>query len=159
MKTHSIDSISIWDQGRLPPKILCKTLHSWYIKIMKTLFIFLVSSLFFVSCISKPPTIPLDANAEKLIQLAQEEYDKNRYDNAMEYYRAVIDMYPSRIDSICAAEYEIAFIHYKQKKYGEAKKELDQLLIRYEHPEAETYPIQYKILAGIVIKSIEEKGK
>jgi outer membrane protein assembly factor BamD (BamD/ComL family) len=124
---------------------------------MKILFISLVFPLFLASCLSKPTVIPLDANAEKLIQLAQEEYDKNQYDNAMEYYRAVIDRYPSRIDSICAAEYEIAFIHYKQKKYGEAKDELNQLLIRYEHPEAETYPNQYKILAGIVIKRIEEK--
>jgi TolA-binding protein len=103
--------------------------------------------------------VPPNATAEKLIQLAQEESDKNRYDNALEYYRAVIDTYPSRIDSVCAAEYEIAFIHYKQKKYGEAKDELNQLLTRYNNTEAETYPSQYKILASIVIKKIEEKGK
>jgi outer membrane protein assembly factor BamD (BamD/ComL family) len=126
---------------------------------MKTFFIFLFSLLFLISCASKPVVIPSDATAEKLIQLAQEESDKNRYENAMKYYRAVIDAYPSRIDSICAAEYEIAFIHYKQKKYGEAKNELSQLLTRYDNPEAETYPVQYKILADIVIKTIEEKTK
>ncbi|MDR1466110.1 MAG: hypothetical protein LBI40_00600 [Treponema sp.] len=126
---------------------------------MKLFFISLFLPLFFVSCLSKPVVVLQDTTAEKLIQLAQEESDKNRYDSAMEYYRAVINMYPSRIDSICAAEYEIAFIHYKQKKYGEAKNELNQLLIRYDNPEAETYPAQYKILAGIVIKKIDEREK
>ncbi|MDR0645295.1 MAG: hypothetical protein LBG05_10420 [Treponema sp.] len=124
---------------------------------MKIFFIFYFSFLFFSSCASKPVVVPPYATAEKLIQLAQEESDNDRYDNALEYYRTVIDMYPFRIDSICAAEYEIAFIHYKQKKYGQAKEEMNQLLARYENIEAETYPAQYKILAGIVLKKIEEK--
>ncbi|MDR0410686.1 MAG: hypothetical protein LBH75_01765 [Treponema sp.] len=126
---------------------------------MKTLFIFLFFPLFFVSCAASQVVIPPNATAEKLIQLAQEESDKDRYGNALEYYWAVLDTYPSRIDSVCAAEYEIAFIHYKQRKYTEAKNELNQLLARYDNPEAETYPAQYKILAGIVIKEIEEKEK
>jgi predicted Zn-dependent protease len=89
--------------------------------------------------------------------LAQEASDKNKYDLALQYYAAVLDRYSGDGESVCAAEYEIAFIHYKEKKYDMAKQELNDLLVRYESRDAELLPGQYKILAGIVLDKIAEK--
>jgi outer membrane protein assembly factor BamD (BamD/ComL family) len=121
------------------------------------LFLALCAASSVTSCRSGPIVIPEGASPDKIIQLGQEASDKNKYDQALSYYQAVIDQFPSYIDSICAAEYEIAFIHYKRKKYSTAKQELNDLLFRYEGPDEETLPNQYKVLATIVLKSIEDK--
>jgi hypothetical protein len=60
---------------------------------------------------------------------------------------------------ICAAEYEIAFIHYKQKMYDQSKAEFEALLDRYDTPDAELLPQQFKILSEIVLTRMEEQGK
>ncbi|MDR2193825.1 MAG: tetratricopeptide repeat protein [Treponema sp.] len=86
--------------------------------------------------------------------MGQEASDKNRYDQALQYYQAVLDRFPTQIDSVCGAEYEIAFIHYKQKRYDIAQKELNVLLARYDEPDEELLPGEYKLLAHIVLEKI-----
>ncbi|MDR0389447.1 MAG: hypothetical protein LBH73_05210 [Spirochaetaceae bacterium] len=93
----------------------------------------------------------------KIIQLAQEATDRNRYNQALQYYQVILERYSHDIDLVMAAEYEIAFLHYKQKKYGEAKEEFTALLARYNTTDAELLPPQYKILAEKVLPRIEEK--
>ncbi|MDR1073993.1 MAG: hypothetical protein LBL45_10020 [Treponema sp.] len=113
----------------------------------------------FISCASGPVETPEGATADKLIQLGQEASDKNKYDQALQYYQAVIDRFPTQIDSVCSAEYEIAFIHYKQKKYSLVRQELNALLARYDEPDAELLPGEYKTLATIVLDKISpDKG-
>jgi outer membrane protein assembly factor BamD (BamD/ComL family) len=116
-----------------------------------------------VSCISIGPVeIPDDLTAAELIQRGQEASDKNRYNVSIQYYEAILERFPYDIDSVIAAEYEIAFIHYKQKNYIQAKKELNQVLAHYNIPDQELLPAQFKILANIVlgkIKEIEDQGK
>jgi outer membrane protein assembly factor BamD (BamD/ComL family) len=105
--------------------------------------------------------IKIDENLEpaELIQRAQTASDRNRYKESLQYYQAILDRYPTYIDAVCAAEYEIAFIHYKEKKYEIASVELNALLSRYETPDAELLPPQFKKLADIVLKKITEKAK
>jgi outer membrane protein assembly factor BamD (BamD/ComL family) len=93
----------------------------------------------------------------ELIQRAQEASDRNRYKLALQYYQALLERNPSNIDLVCTAEYEIAFIHYKQKKYAEARTELNVLLERYNTPDEELLPQQFKRLAAIVLERITEK--
>jgi outer membrane protein assembly factor BamD (BamD/ComL family) len=119
--------------------------------------IYALFSLLFISCVSGPADIPEGTDPDKLIQLGQEASDKNKYALALQYYQAVLDRYPTLIDSVCGAEYEIAFIHYKQKKHDLAKQELNGLLARYDEPDAELLPGEYKILANIALKKIEDK--
>jgi outer membrane protein assembly factor BamD (BamD/ComL family) len=107
-----------------------------------------------ISCASGPVEIPEGATSDKLIQMGQEASDKNQYDQALRYYQAVIDRFPTQIDSVCGAEYEIAFIHYKQKKYALVRQELNALLARYDEPDAELLPGEYKILANTVLNKI-----
>ncbi|MDR0707741.1 MAG: tetratricopeptide repeat protein [Treponema sp.] len=95
--------------------------------------------------------IPEGTTPDKLIQLGQEASDKNKYDLAIQYYQAVIDRFPTQIDSVCGAEYEIAFIYYKQKRYDAARQGLNALLARYDEPDAELLPGEYKTLATITL--------
>ena len=109
-----------------------------------------------LSCASRPVVIPDDLTVMELIQRAQEASDRNKYNVSLQYYETIIDRFPLDIDSICAAEYEIAFIHYKQKKYDEAKVEFTELLDRYNTPDEELLPPQFKILSQKIMGNITE---
>lgn len=95
----------------------------------------------------------------EIIQRAQEASDKNRYGLALNYYQALLERFPGDIELICTAEYEIAFIHYKQKKYTQARQELNALLERYDTPNELLLPRQFKRLAVIVLERITEKER
>jgi len=92
----------------------------------------------------------------ELIQRGQEASDRGRYKISLQYYQTLIERFPFEIDSICAAEYEIAFIHYKQKKYDLAKIEFTDLLERYNTPDEELLPPQFKILSQKIMARIAE---
>jgi outer membrane protein assembly factor BamD (BamD/ComL family) len=111
------------------------------------------------ACVSGPQNIPADLSPAELIQRAQEASDKNRYGTALRYYEALLDRNITNVDLVCTAEYEIAFIHYKQKKYDTAKAEFQALLERYNTPDEELLPRQFKKLARIVLDQIAEKEK
>jgi outer membrane protein assembly factor BamD (BamD/ComL family) len=115
--------------------------------------------LFISACAAGPAVISDDLSPAELIQRAQEASDKNRYNAALAYYQALLDRNPTNIDLICAAEYEIAFIHYKQKKYDLAKEEFNALLRRYDTPDEELLPPEFKKLSHIVLDGIAEKEK
>ena len=119
--------------------------------------VFLALVVLTVSCITGPIVVPEDLTTAELIQRGQEASDRNRYSVSLQYYEAVIERFPFDIESVIAAEYEIAFIHYKQKQFNEAKTELNGLLARYNVPDEELLPPQYKILSNIVLGKIEEK--
>jgi outer membrane protein assembly factor BamD (BamD/ComL family) len=123
-----------------------------------SLVIFFIGAML-SACATGPADIPGDISPEELIQRAQEASDRNRYKLSLQYYEVIPERFPSNIDFICAAEYEIAFIHYKQKKYAQAREELQALLRRYEGPDAELLPGQFRVLAEIVLKRIGEKQK
>jgi outer membrane protein assembly factor BamD (BamD/ComL family) len=109
------------------------------------------------ACATVPEDISEEMSAEELVQKAQEASDRNRYNVALQYYEALLARNQTNYDWILTAEYEIAFIHYKQKKYGEAREELTALLLRYESPDAELLPQQFRRLCNIVLESIEKK--
>jgi outer membrane protein assembly factor BamD (BamD/ComL family) len=104
-------------------------------------------------------SIPEHLSPAELIQKGQEASDRNKYKQSLQYYEAIIERYPSYIDEVCAAEYEIAFIHYKQKQYERAKSEFYALLSRYDTPDAELLPLQFKKLTEIVLTKIEAKER
>ncbi|GHV95348.1 hypothetical protein AGMMS50293_16680 [Spirochaetia bacterium] len=116
------------------------------------------AALFVAACASTV-NIPADLSPAELIQRAQEASDRNRYKIALQYYQALLERNPTNIDLVCTAEYEIGFIHYKQKKYAEAREELNFLLQRYDTTDSELLPQQFKRLAVIVLERITEKEK
>jgi len=116
----------------------------------------LLTFLLFSACASTV-IISDDLSPAELIQRAQEATDRNKYNLALQYYEALYDRNRNNIDLIITAEYEIAFIHYKQKKYIQASEELNALLKYYDTPDEELLPQQFKRLAQIVIQRIDEK--
>jgi outer membrane protein assembly factor BamD (BamD/ComL family) len=139
----------------LKEALLTNRVKAGNMKIMLRLFAVLCVPVLF-SCASGAAVIPEDATADKLIQWGQEASDNSKYGQALRYYQAVLEKFPAS-EYAYDAQYEIAFIHYKEKKYAIAKDELNNLLALYEGPDAELYPGQYKILAKIVLEKIEKK--
>jgi outer membrane protein assembly factor BamD (BamD/ComL family) len=122
---------------------------------------FLVSAVLLIaglmSCYTGPVKLDDDMAASELIQQAQAAYDWNRYKQAIQYYEALLERYPDDIDRVCEAQYEVARIHYKQRKYAQARSEMELLRGRYDSPEGEILPTKFKILADIVLGQIDEK--
>ncbi|AEF86104.1 putative lipoprotein [Treponema primitia ZAS-2] len=112
-----------------------------------------------LSCGSRPIAISETATPAEMTQRAQEASDRNRYGLSLQYYQAILERFPRDINNVCAAEYEIAFIHYKQKKYDQARSEFESLLDRYNTPDAELLPSQFRTLANIVLAKMNERRK
>ena len=124
-------------------------------KLSFTGFVF-IAVLCIAACATGVLNIPEELSPAELIQRAQEASDRNRYSQALEYYTALLERNRTNIDVVCTAEYEIAFIYYKQKKYSLAKEGFTALLERYDGPGGEMLPPQFKTLAKIVLDRIIE---
>jgi outer membrane protein assembly factor BamD (BamD/ComL family) len=116
----------------------------------------LAITIIFSACASML-NISEDLSPAELIQRAQEASDRNSYNTALQYYYALRDRNSNNIDLVITAKYQIAFIHYKQKKYQQAREGLNEVLGYYNTPDEELLPQQFKRLSQIVLKSIEEK--
>jgi outer membrane protein assembly factor BamD (BamD/ComL family) len=121
-------------------------------------FVF-TAALCLAACVTGVLNIPEELSPAELIQRAQEASDRNRYNFALQYYTALLERNRTNIDLVCTAEYEIAFIYYKQKKYSQAKEGLDTLLERYNASNGNLLPPQFKRLATIVLERINDKEK
>jgi outer membrane protein assembly factor BamD (BamD/ComL family) len=126
---------------------------------VKLCVLFSLGIIFLFSACASSVNISGDLSPAELIQRAQEASGRNRYNAALQYYQALLDRNRDNIDLIITAEYEIAFIHYKQKKYQQAREELNNVLEYYNTPDEELLPGQFKRLAQIVLESITEKEK
>jgi outer membrane protein assembly factor BamD (BamD/ComL family) len=118
----------------------------------------LIAGLAF-SCASAPVPAPDGLTPAELIQRAQDASDKNNRKQAVIFYQAILDRFPTDLGSVCAAEYEIAFIRYKEKKYEEAKAGFKALLDRYQGDDGQLLPAQYRILGEKILAKIELQKK
>jgi len=125
--------------------------------VMKAVIPALIAVIFISSCATV--NIGPDLSPAELIQRANEAMDRNRYSTAIQYYQALFDRNQSNIDLMITAEYHIAFIHYKQKKYDQARTGLNGVLSYYNTPDEELLPQHFKRLSQIVLKSIEEQSQ
>jgi outer membrane protein assembly factor BamD (BamD/ComL family) len=92
-----------------------------------------------------------------MVQRAQEASDRNRYNTSLQYYETILERFPDDTEYTSAAQYEIAFIYYKQKKYDLSKAAFNSLLDRYDSPEQALLAPQYKILAAKILETIAER--
>ena len=117
-----------------------------------TLFVLVMA----VSCATGPLTISYDLSPPELIQRGQEASHRNRFAHALQYYEALLERFPFDTDYVLAAEYEIAFIHYRQRRFDMARTGFNNILERYDHPDAELLPPQFRVLSLIVLARIDE---
>lgn len=124
---------------------------------MKRSLLAAAAAALLMSCAASPRELPADASAQEIIQRAQEASDRSAWEEAVAGYSLLLERFGSDTDLLCAGEYEIAFIRYKQGRWAESKEGFDRLLARYAAPGAEALPGRYKVLAEKILPQVEAK--
>ena len=124
-------------------------------KILFVTTIFL-AVIFVVSCASIPKDIPLELSAKELNQKAQECTAVENYAGAEVYYKTLIQRYGMDTSVLIPAEFELAHVYIKQKKYDKTKPLLEKVLSYYE-VDATNLPREYKKLAQIDLNKIPKE--
>lgn len=111
-------------------------------------FAFAVSAIF-LSCGTIPTeaTVSPDLTPTELNQKAQEELDKGYIKSALAYYEILLNRYGQDVSVRTGAEYEIAHIYIKQKKWLEADYMLKMIINRYETAGGASISPKYYVLA------------
>jgi len=113
-----------------------------------------VPALLIGGCASGPLVIPAGLDASTIVQRAQEASDAARYDDAIAYYRALMERYDDPA-ILVTGEYEIAFIEYRLGHSAEARKLLESLLERYKAAPVGSLPERYKVLAEKILAKMK----
>lgn len=108
-----------------------------------------------VACASVPKEIPFELSAKELNQRAQECTSSGNYAGAEVYYNTLIQRFGMDISVLIPAEFELAHVYIKQKKYEKAKPILERVLSYYE-VDSTNLPRQYKKLAQIDLDKIPQ---
>lgn len=116
------------------------------------ILVLLIISVF--SCKSKLEDFDPDLDERILSQKGIEAIDDDDYELALLYFQAIIDNPPHGTDANLWAKYEIANIYYKIEEYFTSLDLLDELIIEYDKPDADTYPAAPLILANIIKEKI-----
>ena len=123
---------------------------------IKILYLILATTVVLCACRSTPDEIPVDLQPREFFQKAQEAVvERNDYDTALFYYQTFLDRYPDDIQRSVEAEYEIAFIHYKQNDMDTAVSLFENLLARYEGEGSEVLPQWPKTLTIKILEKIK----
>ena len=124
----------------------------------KSIFVVLtfITIIFVVSCASIPKDIPLDLSAKELNQKAQECTAAENYAGAEVYYKTLIQRFGMDTSVLIPAEFELAHVYIKQKKYDKAKPVLERVLSYYE-VDTGSLPREYRKLAQIDLNKIPQE--
>ncbi|UCB47071.1 MAG: tetratricopeptide repeat protein [Spirochaetota bacterium] len=112
-----------------------------------------ILSLVLLSCATPKPVLYNDGKPLTITdyeKLAQAEYDEDRYENAIEVYRSIIENYPDNQKALAWAYYEIGFCYFVLKDYDNAMVNFRKVLNEFQEPAA-------KKLAGQIIAEIEQE--
>lgn len=110
-----------------------------------------------VSCQTTLPDIPQDLSQPEFFQRAQDAADENRWEVALHYYETFIERYPGDEENVVAAEYEIAFIHYKMEEYETSRELFEEVLATYEADEDDSLPEWPRILSEKLLETVNER--
>ena len=114
-----------------------------------------------VSCASVPQEsdIPEDATPTDLTEKALEAFDANNYKAAHAYYQIILKRFAFDPEACIAAEYEIAHLLIKERKWQQAYDALERIIAQYEGIGSMHLPPQYLKLAKIDYSRAKEKLK
>ncbi len=109
----------------------------------------LICVLGITSCGSLPTekTVAPNLTPIEIKQLAQEEMDNGSRRNALAYYEILLNRYGSDMSVRSAAEFEIAHIYIKQRKWKKADELLEKIIKRYESAGGAGLVPKYYVLA------------
>lgn len=128
--------------------------------IFKTILAFFIL-IIFSNCGTVPDEnkVPYDMTAIDLTQKAQEAFDINNYRGAKAWYKIILKRFGTDISVRTAAEYEIAHILIKQRKWSEADALLAEIIARYEGLGGMKLPPEFYKLAKIDYTKTQKKVK
>ena len=126
---------------------------------MKKLIYLLLTILIISSCVTTELVIDDSLSPAELFQMAQKASSNKKYDNAVKYYEVFIDKYSDDTQRLVEAEYEIAFINFKQGNLAKSKELFTALLDRYSAEGTQVLPAWPMILSKKLIKEIDSKSK
>jgi tetratricopeptide (TPR) repeat protein len=136
-----------------------RTRSATHIFILSAFTAVLLLSLLAGGCSSTPKPIPEDLEPIEYFQEAQKlAMEQGDYQNAIRWYRTFIQRHPDDIQHVVEAQYEIAFLHYKQGNYQTSEQEFDKLLSYYEGGGKDVLPEWPQILANKLLKEIESES-
>jgi len=124
---------------------------------MKKITAIILTIFIIASCTSTPTEIDETLNPAELFQFAQEASNKKDYATALGYYEVFVKNYSDDIQRLVEAEYEIAFIAFKQGNMDRAKVLFTELLDRYSGEGASVLPGWPMILSKKHLKVIENE--
>ena len=124
-------------------------------KFSKLLSALLITSILVISCTGIPKELPEDITVAELTREAQNKQDKGQYKAAEYYYNAAIARSINNPQELLFAEYELAHMQIKQKRYDEAKPTLERLYSYYTAGENLGYPPAYKKLIEMDLAKIK----
>jgi outer membrane protein assembly factor BamD (BamD/ComL family) len=107
-----------------------------------------------VSCASAPPPVPDDASSAVIIQKAQDRSDVNDWKGAQYYYNILLQRFSNDQDLVLNAQYELAFIEFKQGNYDKARAGFTAILEKYSAQGGDALPASWKILSQKVLDEI-----
>ncbi|MCK5154189.1 MAG: tetratricopeptide repeat protein [Spirochaetales bacterium] len=125
---------------------------------MKKLTAIILAILIITSCTSTPAEVDETLNPAELFQLAQEASNNKDYETALSYYEVFVKHHSEDIQRLVEAEYEIAFIAFKQGDTDRAKLLFTELLDRYSGEGASVLPGWPMILSRKILKEIENES-
>ena len=125
---------------------------------MKKLTAIILAILIITSCTSTPEEIDETLNPAELFQLAQKASNSKDYETALRYYEVFVKYHSEDIQRLVEAEYEIAFIAFKQGDMDRAKLLFTELLDRYSGEGASVLPGWPMILSRKILKEIEDQS-
>ena len=88
--------------------------------------------LLFVGCETVPDSVDEDITSPELFRLAQDAYNFEQYGTSLYYYNVILERFGTQRSVRVAAEYEIAYIHFKRGEDEMAKNMFAQLLAEYQ---------------------------
>ncbi|MGP1415298.1 MAG: tetratricopeptide repeat protein [Treponema sp.] len=125
---------------------------------MKRYLLFLlIPFLFSCASIPKEEKIPLDTEVIDLIQKAQEAFEINNYRGARKWYEIVLKRFGDSTAIRVEAEYEIAHILTKQRKWKEAYNLLKKVIEQYETKGGMKLPPEFYKLAKMDYEKVLKK--
>lgn len=111
-------------------------------------------------CAGVPKEVPEGLQPEEYFKYAQSSVvDWGNYKRALHYYEEFIKDFPDMKSKIIEAEYEIAFIYYKQENYYESEKRFKAILEKHKSGDSAFYPEWTRLLSEKILAKIEEEKK
>ena len=109
------------------------------------------------SCTTYDTALQEQWSEEYFFKTAQQAFDRGNLSESLFFYEVFLLRYPQNHSKGIAAEYERAYILYKQKKYDQSELFFSTILEKYNsNPYAYLYPQAYRVLSEKIIAQIEE---